>query len=672
MFNNFKIAVQRQFNEMKKQQLFRVLVDKDLLWETYLKSFPEGTNPTYRTRTEHDCQCCRQFIRSIGNMISIVEGKIVSIWDCKTGDFYQEVSDAMSTLIKSCPIDNMFLHNELVVGTDKNYQQKEDGTVLTWEHFFIQLPSLLVVKGIDIGPKLSEFRSTHDVMLRSLKEITVESIDTVLELIGQNSLYRGEEHKFVITEFFKVKKKFDKLNTDLDRDIFCWAQINLIPVSLSRIRNTVIGTLLVDLSEGKDMEHSVSAFESKVAPTNYKRPTALVTKVMIENARKKVEELGLISALERRYAVIEDITINNILFADREAKKKISGSIFDDLSAQTADKVKKMNEIEEIPIERFVREILPKAESLDVMFENKHSSNLVSLIAPSDLTAKHMFKWPNPFSWSYAGELTDSIKERVKTAGGRVDGDLRCSLSWFNFDDLDLHMIEPKGGIEIYYSIKRSSYTLGNLDVDMNAGNGTTRKPVENICYPDRKRMIEGVYTLKVNQFCRRETTEVGFDAEIEYDGCIYSFSYPKPLRGKENVTVAEIKYTHKDGFEIIKSLPSSQSVRKIWGIPTQTFHKVNVMMLSPNYWNEKAVGNKHYFFMIDGCKNEGKARGFFNEFLTPELDTHRKVFEMVGSKMRTDESDNQLSGIGFSSTQRNSVLCKVKGNFTRILKIIF
>ena len=44
---------------------------------------------------------------------------------------------------------------------------------------------------------------------------------------------------------------------------------------------------------------------------------------MIQNAQEKIAELGLISALERRYATIDDITVNNILFANREAKKQL-------------------------------------------------------------------------------------------------------------------------------------------------------------------------------------------------------------------------------------------------------------------------------------------------------------------------------------------------------------
>jgi hypothetical protein len=94
--------------------------------------------------------------------------------------------------------------------------------------------------------------------------------------------------------------------------------------------------------------------------------------------------------------------------------------------------------------------------------------------------------------------------------------------------------------------------------------------------------------------------------------------------------------------------------------------------MMSPNYWNGTGIGNKHYFFMLNGCKNDGSARGFFNEFLRSDLDADRKVFEIVGSKMKAAESDEQLSGLGFSSTQRNSVLCRVNGSFTRVIKLVF
>jgi hypothetical protein len=134
-----------------------------------------------------------------------------------------------------------------------------------------------------------------------------------------------------------------------------------------------------------------------------------------------------------------------------------------------------------------------------------------------------------------------------------------------------------------------------------------------------------------------------------------------------------EFEYTHKGGLKITKSLPRQDVSKVLWGLPTQTFHQVTIACLSPNHWNgSRPTGNRHYFFMLQGCQREGSSRGFFNEYLSDDLREHRKVFEMVGSKMRTEEEGEQLSGLGFSSTRRNNVYCKVAGAFTRTINIIF
>jgi hypothetical protein len=671
-FSIFKLAVAKQFEHMSKLNLFRVEVDKDLLYSTYLSSFPNGSNLLYRERTEHDCSCCRQFIKTMGGVVAILNGKVISLWDLTMpGEpAYQAVADAMAKLVKAQPIDNVFLHYEKTAGTDRNFEELI-GSVKTWEHFFVNIPKQFMMASKDTGTLLGEHRAVHDVLLRSLMELTDESIATVLELIAQNSLYRGEEHKFAVETFRELKRAFNQTAAE-QCDAFVWLNIKAVPASVSRIRNTVVGSLLTDLSEGKELEAAVSAFEAKVAPTNYKRPTALITKAMVEKAKQQLADLGLTSALDRRYATINDITINNILFANREARKVINGDVFDELAATTGTKIKNLDKIEEVSIDRFITEILPRAESLEVMMENQHAGNLVSLIAPSDPTAGRLFKWDNNFSWSYNGELADSIKERVKKAGGNVSGDLCCRLAWFNYDDLDFHMVEP-GGYEIHFGNRfYTSPNGGRLDVDMNAGIGQTREAVENIFYASKSTMKEGIYTLAVHNFCKRETKDVGFEVEIDFMGDSHHFAYDKAVPNRSLIIVAKFKYSKINGIEFIESLPSSKAVRTNWGVPTSTFHKVNVVMMSPNHWDDKAVGNKHYFFMLDSCVNDGTARGFFNEFLKEELNPHRKVFEMVGSKMTVADSPNQLSGIGFSSTQKNALICRVKGSFSRVVKIVF
>ena len=63
-FSEFSKLIESNFNEMSKNELFKVDIDKDELWQTYLNSFPGGSDPIYRKNTYHDCSCCRQFIKN--------------------------------------------------------------------------------------------------------------------------------------------------------------------------------------------------------------------------------------------------------------------------------------------------------------------------------------------------------------------------------------------------------------------------------------------------------------------------------------------------------------------------------------------------------------------------------------------------------------------------------
>lgn len=668
-FEKFQSAVSKQFAAMAAHDLFRTAVTGDEMWTHYLQSFPVGSNPMLRKRTEHDCSCCRHFIKTVGNVVAIIDGAVVSIWDA-VGDAaeYAPVAMAMSDLVRASPIENVFLHYDRTVGVRKNHQQ--DGEkVLTWNHFCVEIPNRnerpVLCKKADIPTKLGEERANHDVLYRSLVGITPDAISTVLELMDQNNLYRGAEYRAPVEVFAALKRGFDSILAP-HRYNFVWGALSSAYTSVTRIRNTAIGTLLVDLSEGADMEKAVKSYETKVAPANFKRPTALVTQSMVDAAKKAIDELGFTSAMDRRYASLADVSVNNVIFADRRARSFMKDALFDGIATKPASR-KNVDGLESVDIDTFVKDVVPRVNSIEVMFENKHAGNLMSLIAPVHADAANFFKWDNRFSWSYNGDVADSIKERVKRAGGSVTGELCCRLAWYNHDDLDFHMIEPAYEICFYSKV---SPTGGALDVDMNAGRGTTREPVENIFYPRLRTMKNGSYRLFVRQYQARESSDIGFDVEVDLQGEVHAFSYARAVRG--DVHVAE--FTACDGMVSMKSLLSaSPASRSLWGIKTAEFHRVNAMMFSPNSWDhQRGIGNQHYFFMLDGCKNEGQARPFFNEFLRADLDKHRKVMEIVGARAKVAPSEDQLSGLGFSSTVRNEIVVKVDGEMKRTMKVTF
>ena len=677
MTNNFPIfarLVADNFQRITKGEPVLVTgVTGDDLYAAYLASFPEGTDPLFEKRTEHDCSCCKGFIRRAGNVVGLNgEGRVLTIWDDAAKHApapYNIVAEALRAKVLASPIVDLFR----VSKTESSYgaastrsMDKVSGHVFTWEHFYTgQIPSVLRVSAP--GAVCGAFRTTVEVFERGLKELTPEAVSTVKELIAANALYRGEEHAGAVKSFQKAQIAYLKLSEG-DRRTFPWAQAGS---TAARLRNTAIGTLVQDLSEGMDLERAVRSYEAKVAPGNYQRTTALVTPGMVKKAMQTIQELDLEPALERRLAVIGDISIQDVKWVDGGSKPLMKGGIADVLMAHATSAVSATvdeSQLTDISIDDFMSTVLPKATGMDILFKGEHTGNLMALTAPVHPEPKQLFKWSKDFGWSYGGNVADSIGKRVKEAGGRVEGaTLRVSLSWYNYDDLDLHIHEPTGrgtaGLNGHISFRnKRGWTGGELDVDMNAGGGSTRTPVENVAWV--RTVPDGAYRVVVNNYCQRETSNPGFVVEVECKGKLSHFTHNKAVRNTQDVAVCTL---HMKGGAIERieagdpAITSAAVKQTKWGLTTEQWQKVSVVTLSPNYWGDNAVGNRHTFFVIDGCTPDEELRGIYNEFLNSRLVEHRKVFELIGDKTKCAPTAGGLAGLGFSSTKQDLVVIRVR-----------
>lgn len=677
-FHAFNAILQRHFESFTKNEprLYEVDVNRDELWESYLNAFPAGTNEIFRKKREFDCSCCRSFVKQFGNVVAIVGNKKVSIWDFQVGNTtYQPVVDAISKIIHAAPISSVFVSKLTHYGVEKNLDPNEGGKPITWNHFFLKLPAKFVNRASDSdGTIRGEQTDLKTSLRRSLEEINGDSVSAILELIAQNTLYKGEEFKHLLEKFQVTQTAFKLLSKEEEKELFCWVQSPLVGGAVCKLRTAMIGTLLIDVSNGEPLDAAVTSYERKAAPSNYKRPKAIFSQKMLDEAKKTLEKEGLLGSLERRSATLQDITVRNTIYVNRNVVRKLLNDPFEGLAANVQKNPKAFEKVEEVPIEKFIKDILPKSNNLELFFENKHASNMVSLIAPKNSEAPSLFKWDNAFSWSYRGNITDSMKERVKAAGGKVDGVLRFSIQWneneLNQNDFDAHCVEPDKN-HISYMNKHGHKSSGDLDVDIISPIKDV-PAVENITWSDIKKMKEGEYTFYVNTFSSRGGRD-GFRAEIEFDGQIFQFEFPNATKSGQNVVVAKVEYSKKNGFEIVESLDSKQSSKTVWGIQTNNFVPVSISMFSPNYWDEQqGIGHKHYFFMLNGCVSDEQHNGFYNEFLKESFDKHRKVFEALGSKMKVDISPDQLSGVGFSSTKRDVAVFKVEGQTSRVIKVVF
>ncbi len=89
------------------------------------------------------------------------------------------------------------------------------------------------------------------------------------------------------------------------------------------------------------------------------------------------------------------------------------------------------------------------------------------------------------------------FRERLEREQGQQFGDIRISLLWNNFNDLDLHCIDPNGE-QIFFK-HRNSRSGGELDVDQNV-KPESKEPVENIYWPIG-RAPSGEYQIYVHHY---------------------------------------------------------------------------------------------------------------------------------------------------------------------------
>lgn len=699
-FKQFNQKIQEQFAAMQQYQLFRLNITGQQIWDAYINGFTPEENPIFRDpeSSTHNCNNDKNFVRRYGNIVAIDENyNIISLWDIDvTGTEYVNAVQSVQALVGKGTVQDVFVESfdELnllpyektnrtqrlyqlgMKKTLKQYTAEEAakfGVVNTTEvyefsHFHVFLNNSFVdFSGNSAATYLSECRDAKNVFERAMQEIPLDTLVLVKDLILQGSLLNGDAHLFKLDAFIPLKQEYDSIAGN-KRDTWCWAKSYKLPIA--KFRNGLIGILCVELAEGKELNDACKTWNMRVDPANYMKASAPITKRQIDEAQRFVVDNGYEESFSRRFARLSDINVNEIrhMNVPKEAVKQAGLFAGVQPSVSTRHKRSQFDGIEEVTIDKFMRDILPSCTSIEAFMENRFEGNMVALIT-ANANSKPIFKWSNPFSWTYNGNLAgkSQIKENVKAVGGKVTGLLRCSLQWNDEDtkgimDYDLHCQTPFHSI--YYGSKNCYRSNGNLDVDMIR---PSKIGIENITW--QKQMPDGRYEFSVKHFSG--DTNHGFKVEIEFDGNVFNYYHEKSTNYGSLTKVATV--TVKNGeMSIVHHLPETSSSKTIWGVESGQFHKVNLVCLSPNHWGTNEVGNKHYFFMLDGCASDTPLRAFHNEYLNSDLLQHRKVMEVLADTTRIAPATEQLSGLGFNATVNDELIVKLKGSFQRTIKIKF
>lgn len=651
----------------------------DEVYDAYLAAFPEGTNPIFRERTEHDCNCCKNFIRRAGNILFFDEsGKVETLWEVEAESFYAVVADALNKLVKANAVFGDFFYinqsDSHEIGSTPSMDSHD--TSITWNHFHYNFAANAPEYIVD-GPTRSARTAAITTMQYIVDNWDTISVRTIAELVNSNTLYRGEDYKAIINDVLRLSDNVGQFN-----DMFVMLHAAVTKAPVCRAKNSSIGQLVDKYIETGDLEASVSFYENMVAPANYKRTKAIATPRMIQEAKRKVEELGLTDSFNRRLATMRDIPLEHVLYTSSPNKTAALADPFDALINGVTAKVdpQSLKGVKEISLDEFLSTVVPSGNQLELLVTSDMSDRLITLTTAENPDAPKLFNWDNPVAWAYTGDLADtSIREKVKKAGGKVDAPVRVSLAWHDYDDLDLHVELSVNGSprnKVFFGNRRVTLdgVLAELDVDMNI-NPVTKEPVENVYIKyDHTPPEEMKLHIYVNNFSRRSANQA-FEVEVETAEGLYTLSYDGSIHDGSTIVVATVNMVNG---KIASIGPTSNTIRmgsaprNVGGIGSNKFYPINIITESPNYWLGSSSGIRHIMFLLEGVKTEEPVRAYFNEFLRPELQAHRKVFEMLGTATFIETANkDQVTGFGFNKQQSGTVFIRATGNTQRIYKVL-
>ena len=650
-------AIQERFAATLAQSSVLFTTDADGLFDIFLEYLPD------EARQHYNCNCCRQFFNRHGGLVTIdADGKMApAMWPESVPPIFQRSIDLIRKFVAAGPVTGVFLSKEQFLGQP---------TAGGWTHTHVLLPvrqrfnSLAQSAGQAMAAKLEDYQ----ILRRSLAEFAPQTVATALTLLQGEALYRSDRVLGVAKWFGELQTKINAARNQQTKDNLTWLAVATAPAGFCHVKSSMVGTLLDDIEAGMSFDAVSARFADKMRPDQYQRSQVPPPAGNIQQAERLVEKLGLQNSLQRRYMTIDEIPA--FVWRQRQGKASApTNGIFAGIAPK--QKVAAQNGLS-LPVtpmtwRKFSETVLPTADRVEVKVENVNRfAALVTAVYPD---APNILQWGNTASWYYHGGIDAEMKRRVESAGGQYENnEIRCTLMWDGYTDLDLHCVTPHRD-HIYFANKRGRCG-GWLDVDANGGMATTMTPVENIRWATAP---TGDYWFYVHNYSQRERALNHYKAEIEVCGQVFTF---EGMSGGTDWKTELASFRYQKGVAPSLTGTTSQRSGTAWGLDVGKFYDVTGIVKSPNLWSEQPAAHvgDHTFFLIDGAKDgsEGKGRGFFNEMLRPELREIRKTLEAYTTRAPIAGADSATAcGLGYSKDGDWGVTLRVsRGPVTALYKL--
>lgn len=363
------------------------------LFEEYLAAIPEAERQYYT------CHACRDFVRRFGGLVTIdaTGRKWPLFWDPEEAPaLLRGATAAVEQRVRRAKVTGVFLSSLPVWG------QPVTGE---WHHLAVTPPAGLVYRagGKDAHQAAAEKHEDYLQVTRALAEFPEAVLQQAMTLLEADQLYRSEKILGPVRWLRDLRVAWARLRGPARANLV-WRAVALAPAGFCHPRSGMAGTLLEDLAAGLSFAEVSRRFAAKMHPLRYQRPQAAPAAGNIEQAEKVVERLGLRTALQRRFARLEEV---QALW--RPAPVPVApagGGVFGHLQAKGAAPAEPLRTpAVTMTWEKFRRTVLPNAQTIE-LFVRAEAQPFMALVTATDPGAPPLLQWDsperrNPVSWYF-------------------------------------------------------------------------------------------------------------------------------------------------------------------------------------------------------------------------------------------------------------------------------
>lgn len=374
------------------EPLFTTAIDN--LYDIFLENLPA------EARQHYNCRACRHFVNRYGSLVTIDdEGYIHPVmWYGMVPEFFHNSIIEIRKAITNSKVDGVFLTSEKRLGVAKTG---------VWNHMAVDITKDRIHRNRihNEWQVMAQKKQDYLMLMSALTKYKQSTIETAVNLLRSNTIYRSEKVLGIAEWFLDVKTTVETLKGK-QKSNYIWKKSATAPAGFCHVSSSMIGTLLDDIEDGMGIDMVKSRFESKMNPLKYQRPQVAPAAQNVARAEEIVAKLGIANSLKRRFARLEEL---NLLWKPREVKTKASvgTGVFAGIKTKEETRTKPRSHLiakgGTMTWDKFQRTVLPNANKIE-LYIPYNTESYAAMVTAEDPSAPPIIQWDseenrNPLSW---------------------------------------------------------------------------------------------------------------------------------------------------------------------------------------------------------------------------------------------------------------------------------